>query len=158
MHLRCGPHRFAASQGKDCRDFCLQRQGALRGRIDDIGEVVSISNHFPRRIDDVKGNVCASPAYLLSYTSQFTTLRPGNLVLTGTPGGAGMGMFPPRQLQTLALRATISSSPAAHIASPPSHRLTTAMLDKGDQTAGRPELQIGLRTGGLGDARRCGVG
>lgn len=36
------------------------------------------------------------PAQLLSYISQFTTLRPpGDLVLTGTPGGVGMGMTPP---------------------------------------------------------------
>jgi 2-keto-4-pentenoate hydratase/2-oxohepta-3-ene-1,7-dioic acid hydratase in catechol pathway len=40
-----------------------------------------------------------SPARLLSYISQFTILRPGDLVLTGTPGGVGMGMTPPRFLQ-----------------------------------------------------------
>jgi acylpyruvate hydrolase len=39
------------------------------------------------------------PAALLSYISQFTILRPGDLVLTGTPGGVGMGMTPPRYLQ-----------------------------------------------------------
>ena len=39
------------------------------------------------------------PAQLLSYISQFTTLRPGDLVLTGTPGGVGMGMTPPRFLK-----------------------------------------------------------
>jgi acylpyruvate hydrolase len=38
------------------------------------------------------------PAQLLSYISEFTTLRPGDLVLTGTPGGVGMGMTPPRFL------------------------------------------------------------
>jgi acylpyruvate hydrolase len=39
-----------------------------------------------------------SPALLLSYISQFTVLRPGDIVLTGTPGGVGMGMQPPRYL------------------------------------------------------------
>ncbi|UKA49831.1 fumarylacetoacetate hydrolase family protein [Arthrobacter sp. FW305-123] len=39
------------------------------------------------------------PAQLLSYISQFTVLRPGDLVLTGTPGGVGMGMTPPRYLE-----------------------------------------------------------
>lgn len=40
-----------------------------------------------------------SPSRLLSYISHFTVLRPGDLVLTGTPGGVGMGMNPPRFLQ-----------------------------------------------------------
>lgn len=35
------------------------------------------------------------PAELLSYISQFTGLTPGDLVLTGTPGGVGAGMTPP---------------------------------------------------------------
>lgn len=39
------------------------------------------------------------PARILSYISQFTTLRPGDLILTGTPGGVGMGMKPPRFLK-----------------------------------------------------------
>ncbi|MBM6621995.1 fumarylacetoacetate hydrolase family protein [Micrococcaceae bacterium RIT802] len=38
------------------------------------------------------------PARLLSYISAFTTLRPGDVVLTGTPGGVGSGMKPPRFL------------------------------------------------------------
>lgn len=39
-----------------------------------------------------------SAAALLSYISTFTVLRPGDVVLTGTPGGVGMGMTPPRYL------------------------------------------------------------
>ena len=39
-----------------------------------------------------------SAAALLSYISTFTVLRPGDVVLTGTPGGVGMGMKPPRYL------------------------------------------------------------
>jgi acylpyruvate hydrolase len=39
-----------------------------------------------------------SCAALVSYVSQFTTLRPGDLILTGTPAGVGSGMKPPRFL------------------------------------------------------------
>jgi acylpyruvate hydrolase len=37
--------------------------------------------------------------YLLSYISQFVTLSPGDLIITGTPGGVGMGRNPKRFLQ-----------------------------------------------------------
>ncbi|NJE66680.1 FAA hydrolase family protein [Brevibacterium sp. LS14] len=37
-----------------------------------------------------------SPVELLEYVSTFTTLRPGDVILTGTPGGVGQGMDPPR--------------------------------------------------------------
>lgn len=40
-----------------------------------------------------------SPAALLQYISQFTVLRPGDVVLTGTPGGVGAGQKPPRFLK-----------------------------------------------------------
>ncbi|MGW6659590.1 fumarylacetoacetate hydrolase family protein [Rhodococcus sp. NPDC055024] len=38
------------------------------------------------------------PATLLSYISSFTRLCPGDVVLTGTPGGVGAGATPPRFL------------------------------------------------------------
>ncbi|QAY64401.1 FAA hydrolase family protein [Xylanimonas allomyrinae] len=38
-------------------------------------------------------------AALLAYASTFTVLRPGDIVLTGTPGGVGMGMTPPLYLR-----------------------------------------------------------
>lgn len=37
-------------------------------------------------------------ADLVSYISQFTRLSPGDIVLTGTPGGVGLGMSPQRWL------------------------------------------------------------
>lgn len=60
----------------------------VRGYIN--GELVQSGN---------TGTLVFGPARLLSYISQFTKLRPGDLVLTGTPGGVGMGMTPPRFLQ-----------------------------------------------------------
>lgn len=41
-----------------------------------------------------------SPADALSYISQFTTLEPGDIVATGTPGGVGAGRDPKRFLRS----------------------------------------------------------
>jgi 2-keto-4-pentenoate hydratase/2-oxohepta-3-ene-1,7-dioic acid hydratase in catechol pathway len=35
---------------------------------------------------------------IVSYVSQFMTLRPGDLIITGTPAGVGLGMKPPKYL------------------------------------------------------------
>ncbi len=37
-------------------------------------------------------------AHIISYLSQFMTLRAGDLVITGTPPGVGAGFKPPRYL------------------------------------------------------------
>lgn len=38
-------------------------------------------------------------AFLVSYLSRFMSLRPGDIISTGTPPGVGMGMKPPRYLK-----------------------------------------------------------
>ena len=60
-------------------------------------EVVCRVNGVERQRGNTKTLVfdCAS---LLAYVSTFTVLRPGDVVLTGTPGGVGMGMTPPTYL------------------------------------------------------------
>ncbi|HET9092481.1 MAG TPA: fumarylacetoacetate hydrolase family protein [Acidimicrobiales bacterium] len=40
-----------------------------------------------------------TPAHLVSYLSQIVTLLPGDVIATGTPGGVGAGMDPPRFLK-----------------------------------------------------------
>ena len=40
-----------------------------------------------------------SCAFLVSYCSRIMTLEPGDIIITGTPPGVGMGMKPPRFLQ-----------------------------------------------------------
>ncbi len=35
------------------------------------------------------------PAYIVHYLSQFTTLKPGDVISTGTPPGVGLGQTPP---------------------------------------------------------------
>lgn len=60
-------------------------------------EVICRINGIERQRGNTKTLVFDS-ASLLSYISTFTVLRPGDVVLTGTPGGVGMGMDPPTYL------------------------------------------------------------
>ena len=46
--------------------------------------------------DSRTSDLIFSPAELVSYVSTFTTLRPGDLILTGTPAGVGHARTPPR--------------------------------------------------------------
>ncbi|MGW6914319.1 fumarylacetoacetate hydrolase family protein [Kitasatospora sp. NPDC054939] len=57
-------------------------------------EVVCRVNGAERQRGNTRTLVFDAPA-LLAYVSAFTALHPGDLVLTGTPGGVGMGMDPP---------------------------------------------------------------
>ena len=61
--------------------------GALRGEVD--GEVVQQTS-----TDDL----VFGPAALVSYISQILTLKPGDVIATGTPGGVGHARKPPRYL------------------------------------------------------------
>lgn len=61
---------------------------ALRTTVD--GEVVQEAS---------TGDLVFPPAALVSYVSQITTLRPGDLIATGTPGGVGHARKPPRYLR-----------------------------------------------------------
>jgi len=44
-------------------------------------------------------NMIFSCAQIISYTSQFMTLMPGDIIPTGTPAGVGLGKKPPRFLK-----------------------------------------------------------
>lgn len=45
--------------------------------------------------DGSTSNLIFNIPYLISYTSQFMTLLPGDIISTGTPAGVGLGMKPP---------------------------------------------------------------
>jgi len=45
------------------------------------------------------GTMVYKPAFLVSYLSQFMTLRTGDIISTGTPPGVGMGQKPPVYLK-----------------------------------------------------------
>ena len=50
------------------------------------------------RQHDTTSNMIFGFPYLLNYISTFTTLRPGDVIVTGTPPGAGARSDPPRWL------------------------------------------------------------
>lgn len=60
-------------------------------------EITCEVNGVRRQTGNTKTLVFAAAA-LTAYVSQFTALRPGDVILTGTPGGVGMGMQPPLYL------------------------------------------------------------
>jgi len=49
--------------------------------------------------DGTTANFIFKTATLVSYTSQFMTLLPGDIISTGTPAGVGLGMKPPVYLK-----------------------------------------------------------
>jgi 2-keto-4-pentenoate hydratase/2-oxohepta-3-ene-1,7-dioic acid hydratase in catechol pathway len=51
------------------------------------------------RQDDTTANMIFDFAFLIEYITTFTTLKPGDLILTGTPTGAGARFDPPRWLE-----------------------------------------------------------
>ncbi len=51
------------------------------------------------RQDDTTDRLTWGFAWLINYISTFTTLRPGDLILTGTPTGAGSHADPPKWLK-----------------------------------------------------------
>jgi 2-keto-4-pentenoate hydratase/2-oxohepta-3-ene-1,7-dioic acid hydratase in catechol pathway len=52
-----------------------------------------------RRQDSSTAQMIFSCAHLISYISGFMTLRPGDVICTGTPSGVGLGMKPPQFLK-----------------------------------------------------------
>lgn len=106
---------YTVANDVSMRDWQNRTLQWLQGKAFDattpVGPVMTTADEFDDEGFEVRGYVNGElvqqghtstlvfgPARLLAYISQFTTLRPGDLVLTGTPGGVGMGMSPPRFL------------------------------------------------------------
>lgn len=88
-------------KGKGCDTFCPL--GPWLVTADEVPD--------PQALDlwlDLNGQPCQrgstgtmvfGVAELISYVSRFMTLLPGDVIVTGTPPGVGMGMKPPRYLR-----------------------------------------------------------
>lgn len=84
-----GPYVVMADEFGDSPDF------TVRGWLND--ELVQEGN---------TETLVFGPARILAYISSFTVLSPGDVVLTGTPGGVGAGMNPPRFAENGSILAT----------------------------------------------------
>ncbi len=93
--------RFNVTQGKN-----FDRTGAMGPWLVTADEFPAFDNLLIKtrvngevRQNDSTANLLFSFSYLLNYISTFTTLRPGDIIATGTPAGAGAGFDPPRYLK-----------------------------------------------------------
>jgi 2,4-diketo-3-deoxy-L-fuconate hydrolase len=87
-------------KGKGCDTFCPV--GPWLVTPDEVGDPAGLALKLrvngQKRQASTTAEMVFAPAFLVHYISQFMTLEPGDLVTTGTPGGVGQGMKPPRFL------------------------------------------------------------
>ena len=108
---------FCCSNDVSMRDFQWRTSQFLQGKIFDastpLGPVLvqgsdvdyggdlairSLVNGVERQSSRTSMMIF-SPADIIAYISQIITLRPGDVILTGTPGGVGAGLDPPTFLK-----------------------------------------------------------
>ncbi|RHZ43499.1 fumarylacetoacetate hydrolase family protein [Aspergillus thermomutatus] len=114
----------AYTVGNDISSRKLQRDPALAGRVPQWGFSKGFDTYAPLGPCLVAGSEIPDPSklhlrtivdgevrqdesvsdllfdctYLISYLSQGTTLQKGSVIMTGTPGGVGAGLQPPKYL------------------------------------------------------------
>jgi 2-keto-4-pentenoate hydratase/2-oxohepta-3-ene-1,7-dioic acid hydratase in catechol pathway len=91
--------KFNVTQGKN-----FDRSGSMGPWIVPADEIPAGPLHLVTRVnggvrqDDTTDSLIFDFAGLIAYITTFTTLKPGDLILTGTPTGAGARFDPPRWL------------------------------------------------------------
>ena len=92
--------KFNVTQGKN-----FDRSGSIGPWLVTAEEVgpapLRVTTHVngELRQDDTSDRMIFPIPYLISYLSAFCTLEPGDVILTGTPSGAGARFNPPRYLR-----------------------------------------------------------
>lgn len=93
--------KFNVTQGKN-----FENSGALGpwmvtpDELDPLGELQVITRvNEEERQNDVTSNLMFPFPYLISYLSTFYRLKPGDIIATGTPNGAGARFDPPKYLK-----------------------------------------------------------
>lgn len=89
------------TKGKSCDNFTPTGPWLLTA--EEIGDVhdlrLQLSVNGQSMQDGNTGNLIFNVYYIVHYLSQFMTLEAGDLILTGTPAGVGLGMKPPLYLK-----------------------------------------------------------
>lgn len=68
--------------------------------LDPMGELQVMTRvNGEERQNDVTSNLMFDFRYLISYLSTFYRLKPGDIIATGTPNGAGARFDPPKYLR-----------------------------------------------------------
>ncbi len=93
--------KFNVTQGKN-----FEKSGSLGpwlvtpDELDPMGELQVLTRvNGEERQNDVTSNLMFPFRYLLSYLSTFYRLKPGDIIATGTPNGAGARFDPPKYLK-----------------------------------------------------------
>jgi len=93
--------KFNVTQGKN-----FENSGALGpwmvtpDELDPMGELQVMTRvNDEERQNDVTSNLMFPFPYLISYLSTFYRLKPGDIIATGTPNGAGARFDPPKYLK-----------------------------------------------------------
>ena len=93
--------KFNVTQGKN-----FENSGALGpwmvtpDELDPMGELQVMTRvNEEERQNDVTSNLMFPFRYLISYLSTFYRLKPGDIIATGTPNGAGARFDPPKYLK-----------------------------------------------------------
>jgi 2,4-didehydro-3-deoxy-L-rhamnonate hydrolase len=88
-------------KGKGCDTFApIGPWMATPDEIRDIGHLrLWLKVNGKTMQDGTTANLIFNIPFLISYTSRFMTLLPGDIISTGTPAGVGMGMKPSQYLQ-----------------------------------------------------------
>lgn len=88
-------------KGKGCDTFAPM--GPWMATPDEMGDVHNLrlwlTVNGKKMQDGTTANFIFNIPFLISYTSQFMTLLPGDVISTGTPAGVGLGMTPNVYLQ-----------------------------------------------------------
>ncbi len=88
-------------KGKGCDTFAPM--GPWMATPDEMGDIHNLrlwlTVNGKKMQDGTTANLIFNIPFLISYTSQFMTLLPGDIISTGTPAGVGLGMNPNVYLQ-----------------------------------------------------------